>query len=326
MANNHEQFIAFNDTIKASKSRRDTLKKNRESIRKKIRNYFKNNWPDKIQPQFHWQGSYSMYTLLNPIKDEDGLGAYDLDDGIYFIGSSEDERETVQWYHNQIYEAVKDHTTQGAKDNNPCVTVYFADNHHIDLPAYFMVDGDEHPKTAHKKNPWMDSDPRETTNWFNGKSEHPQLRRIVRYVKAWADYVNNQGKGKMPTGCILTILVEKNFTSNDRDDIALRDVLVKMNNSLSAKDGFHCYRPTFPVGEDLFEHYKTSRKDFFLKELNSFASDADKAVNSSNQKDGCLKWQNHLGERFSCSTAKDEDEDAQKKNLSGTLKTNSRFA
>ena len=107
MANNHEQFIAFNDTIKASKSRRDTLKKNRESIRKKIRNYFKNNWPDKIQPQFHWQGSYSMYTLLNPIKDEDGLGAYDLDDGIYFIGSSEDERETVQWYHNQIYEAVK---------------------------------------------------------------------------------------------------------------------------------------------------------------------------------------------------------------------------
>ena len=53
--------------------------------------------------------------------------------------------------------------------------------------------------------------------------------------------MNNQGKGKMPTGCILTILVEKNFTSNDRDDIALRDVLVKMNNSLSAKDGFHCY-------------------------------------------------------------------------------------
>ena len=114
-------------------------------------------------------------------------------DLVHMIWMMEDERETVQWYHNQIYEAVKDHTTQGAKDNNPCVTVYFADNHHIDLPAYFMVDGDEHPKMAHKKNPWMDSDPRETTNWFNGKSEHPQLRRIVRYVKAWSDYVNNQG-------------------------------------------------------------------------------------------------------------------------------------
>ena len=52
MANNHEQFIAFNDTIKASKSRRDTLKKNRESIRKKIRNYFKNNYWIKFSPNF----------------------------------------------------------------------------------------------------------------------------------------------------------------------------------------------------------------------------------------------------------------------------------
>ena len=54
--------------------------------------------------------------------------------------------------------------------------------------------------------------------------------------------------------------------------------------------------------------------------------DKESAMNTSNQKDGCLKWQNHFGERFSCSTAKDEEEDAQKKELSGTLKNNSRFA
>lgn len=326
MANNHEQFIAFDDAIRASKSVRETLKKNREAIRTKIRNYFKENWPDKIQPKFYWQGSYSMFTLLNPIREEDGLGAYDLDDGIYFVGASEEECESVQWYHDEIYKAVKNHTSQGAKDNDPCVTVYYADNHHVDLPAYFMVDGDEHPRMAHKKNPWMDTDPRETTNWFNGRDEHPQLRRIVRYVKAWADYVNNQGEGKMPTGCILTILVVDNYIANERDDVALKDVLVKMNNTLSADNGFHCYRPTFPKGEDLFEYYKASRKQFFLSELKSFANDAEKAINSSNQKDGCLKWQNHFGERFSCSTANDEDEDAQKKEMSGTLKNNSRFA
>ena len=326
MANNHEQFIAFHGTITASNTKRQTLKKNRDAIRTKIRNHFKEHWPKKTQPKFHWQGSYSMYTLLNPIKDEEGLGAYDLDDGVYFIGSSEEERENVQWYHDEIYKAVKDHTSEGAKDNAPCVTAYYADNHHVDLPAYFMVDGDKHPKMAHKKNPWMDTDPRETTNWFNRKTEHPQLRRIVRYVKAWADYVNNQGKGKMPTGCILTILVVDNYTANKRDDIALKDVLVKMNKNLNADNGFHCYRPTFPKNEDLFEHYKESRKNFFLKELKSFANDAEKAINTSNQKDGCLKWQNHFGERFSCSTAKDEEEDAQKKELSGTLKNNSRFA
>ena len=39
-----------------------------------------------------------------------------------------------------------------------------------------------------------------------------------------------------------------------------------------------------------------------------------------------MKWQKHFGDRFSCSTAKDEDEDAQAKSFSGTINTNSRFA
>ena len=64
MANNHEQFIAFNDTITSSPSKRATLKKNRDAIRKKIKDYFSENWSDKIQPKFHWQGSYAMFTIL----------------------------------------------------------------------------------------------------------------------------------------------------------------------------------------------------------------------------------------------------------------------
>ena len=88
MANNHEQFIAFNDAIKATPTRRNTLKTNRDALRDKIRKYFKENWPNKPSPSFYWQGSYAMSTLLNPIKDEDGLGAYDLDDGIYILSDT----------------------------------------------------------------------------------------------------------------------------------------------------------------------------------------------------------------------------------------------
>lgn len=105
MANNHIQFTAFNDTITSSK--RATLKSNRNALRNKIRTYFKNNWPEKIQPKFHGQGSYAMHTILNPLNDDKDLGAYDLDDGVYFIGTSEDDRETINWYHNEVYEAVK---------------------------------------------------------------------------------------------------------------------------------------------------------------------------------------------------------------------------
>lgn len=52
MANNHDQFIAFDKAITASSSRRDTLKTNRDALRKKIRKHFKDNWPDKPQPSF----------------------------------------------------------------------------------------------------------------------------------------------------------------------------------------------------------------------------------------------------------------------------------
>lgn len=325
MANNHEQFIAFNDTITSSK--RKTLKKNRDALRAKIRSYFSKNWPSKIQPKFHGQGSYAMHTILNPLSDDMDLGAYDLDDGIYFVGSSEDDKETIEWYHNEVYEAVKNHTTKGAVNNNPCVTVEYADGHHIDLPIYFMVEDDEHPKLAHLSSGWTDSDPRELTKWFNGREEHPQLRRLVKYLKAWAnniEYANE--KIKMPGGCILTMLAVEYYVSNERDDIAMRDLLVSLNNTLSAEDGFHCYRPTFPVGEDLFDSYNKTRKQNFLSVLKKFSEDAEKAVNNSNPKESCLKWQKHFGDRFSCSTAKDIDEDAKKQDNPGLIRNNSRFA
>ena len=65
MANNQEQFNAFHDTINATQSSRSTLQNNRNALRDRIRKYFKDNHPSEIQPKFHWQGSYAMYTILN---------------------------------------------------------------------------------------------------------------------------------------------------------------------------------------------------------------------------------------------------------------------
>lgn len=139
MANNHEQFKAFHDAIKATSTRRKTLKKNRDALRDKIKKYFKDNHSDYIQPTFYWQGSYAMHTLLNPIKDENGLGAFDLDDGVYFESDDINDRKSIDWYHQEVYEAVKDHTENGADDIDPCVRVQYADGHHIDLAIYFCI-------------------------------------------------------------------------------------------------------------------------------------------------------------------------------------------
>ena len=48
MANNHEQFIAFDDTIALSQTKEDELKKNRKALREKIRKYFKGNFFDGL--------------------------------------------------------------------------------------------------------------------------------------------------------------------------------------------------------------------------------------------------------------------------------------
>ena len=292
MANNHEQFKAFHDAIKATSTRRKTLKKNRDALRTKIKKYFKENHSDYIQPTFYWQGSYAMHTLLNPINDENGLGAYDLDDGIYFESDDINERKSIDWYHQEVYEAVKDHTDNGADDIDPCVRVQYADGHHIDLAIYFLHTTKDKTLLAHRAEPWHESNPDEMIDWF-----------------------------------IMSMLTSKYYQWNDenRYDIAMRDILKNMYDDLSAGGHFHCWRPVAPY-EDLFGNYTKSRKEIFLKELKSFKEDAEKAIASKNQHDGCVRWQKHFGDRFSCSTAKDVDEDASQQRFSGTINKNSQYA
>lgn len=268
-----------------------------------------------------------MRTLLNPIKDENGLGAYDLDDGIYFESDDINDRKSIDWYHQEVYEAVKDHTDNGAEDLDPCVRVQYADGHHIDLAIYFWHTTQDKTMLAHRKEPWHESNPDEMIDWFSDECEDKtKLRELVRFMKAWCEYKRSEGT-KMPSGCIMSMLTSKYYKWNDenRYDIAMRDILKKMYDDLSIEGNFHCKRPVAPY-EDLFDNYTKSRKDTFLKELKSFKEDAERAIASKNPHEACLKWQNHFGERFSCSTAKDEDEDAEQKDFSGSIKSNSQYA
>ena len=328
MANNHEQFVAFHDAIKANDSRIEKLKGNRKALRDRIRNYFKNNLEDEIQPKFYSQGSFAVGTILNPIVDDDGLAAYDLDDGVYFIGESENDKHEIQWYHDKIYAAVDGHTDQKPNDKNACVRVNYADGHHIDLPIYFKVDGDEHPQLAHKKKPWTKQDAQEFNKWFEEQCSNKRyLREIVRFLKAWRDWMKYDKSVDLPCGFILTILAANHYTENDasRWDVIMKDTLVSIHDELSKEGHFKCKRPVSP-NEDLFEHYSETKKHTFLSRLKSFKEDAVRAVESKNQKEGCEKWQKYFGDRFSCSSAQDVDEDAQQKAFAGKIRWNSQYA
>lgn len=310
MANCNNVFIEFNKIIRLSESKRERLKKSRKRLRDKIRKYFREEKEGEVQPKFHGQGSMSMDTIIEPIPreiEEDGetkkVLYYDVDDGVYFIGDLED-RKSIQTYHSWVKEAVDGHTDTPTVDKNTCVRVVFADGHNIDLPIYFKHD--EIPELAHKSNGWIDSDPKAFVEWFEDKVKgKPQLRRIVRYLKAWSDYRKfRRTDKKMPSGFILTILACNNYQEHERDDIALKETLVLIQNSLNEK--FECLRPTDPKGENLLEKYP--HEEYFMDCLQKLIDDAKSALQDKNPRNACLKWQKHFGDRLPCSLTKDEEE------------------
>ena len=114
----------------------------------------------------------------------------------------------------------------------------------------------------------------------------------------------------MPSGMIMTILATEQYSANERDDIAFRDTMQKIYAKINML--FVCSRPTTPLGENLLAGFSSARKDNFLNSLNMFLISANQAVENPNQKDACLKWQKHFGNRFSCLNAKDEIEESNK--------------
>lgn len=327
MADCNELFKHYNTIIRLSDTNREILKAVRNSLRQRMGSRFlelPNDERKDLKLDFQSQGSFVMDTIITPHDDD-----FDLDDGVYFIGSlTEDQRPSPKNFHDWVLYAVGENENYAdVKDKDTCVRViYKKEKFHIDIPIYYASDKD--PDLALLPDTWMLSNPIEFIVWFEKKAESKfqkaflienrlfdeyekwtsdirkedvQLRRIVRYLKGWADNL----RGDMPPGIAMTILAGENYIAHERDDIAMRDTLVKIKDFLT-NNGFKCPRPTTPKNEDIFETYSQTKKDYFKDRLETFVNSANQAIASPNQKDACLKWQKHLGDRFPCSLAKDE--------------------
>jgi Second Messenger Oligonucleotide or Dinucleotide Synthetase domain len=310
MANLHDTFIEFDkDIIKLSSTKKNELRTSRNAVRSDIEKYFDDNRPDHTV-HFKGQGSFVMNTTILPIS-----GEYDVDDGVYIFGKKED-RPTPQTAHNWIYDAVKDRTGQETIDKNTCVRVQYAKQYHIDLPIYYKIkssedeytlDIDDVPLLAHKAKDWIPSDPYAFKKWFDDQSKaKPQLKRIVRYLKAWTDNKRDANdKLILPSGLVLTILACNNFHPNDRDDSSLLETLKHIQKAIDDRNNFFasyvCYRPTIEKNENLLDKYSSATtKNNFLEALGSFIISGSQAVEMKSKKDACAKWQKHLGDRFPC--------------------------
>lgn len=295
--NTHKLFQKFNGDIRLTDSKREKLKISRSALRDKINKFFgEKGWK---KPEFHPQGSFPLKTNLNPIRvKKDGVikEKYDMDDGVYFI-SSESDRKTPETYHYRIKKAVEGHASD-VIDKNTCVRVVYADGHHIDLPVYWLEDKDSVPQLAHKSEGFIDSDPVEFMYWVEEKISQTnstgQLRRIIRYLKAWKDYREYKNSSlKLPSGFILTILICNHYKESDRDDLALYDTVKSIRDELNWD--FVCYRPTTPKDEELLEKYNEEK---VLHELGVFVGNAQKAIDSDCEEESSKYWRKVLGDRF----------------------------
>ncbi|MFW5803630.1 MAG: cyclic GMP-AMP synthase DncV-like nucleotidyltransferase [bacterium] len=315
MATLHKEFIGFNKQIRLTDCRKDKLKNSRKDIKKKIRKWFKDNKADELQPKFHGQGSFEMNTGINPITeyDDDGnaLLKYDLDFGVYFIEKEdEDNKKSIDTWHNWVYQSVEDHTNKKPIKKTTCIRVVFNDGHHIDLPIYYKLD--DVIELAHKSKHWIESDPKAFYEWFNDLKK-AQLERIVRYLKAWKNYRENKNSNlKLPSGFELTILAANNWVEDDNDDKAFRETVRKIDEELNKEGGFKCIRPTAPI-EDVFANYSEIRKTNFLTTLSNLLTDLDRARDEKNFKKASeILRKNQFGERFPLGEDTDEENKSRK--------------
>jgi hypothetical protein len=302
MAELRKEFNDFHDRIVLGNGQKESLRKSRNAIRDRIRKYFKEIFK-VTSPRFYMQGSFAMGTTVNPLD-----GEFDIDDGVYL--QHLDENDNSNWpvpdtVHQWIVKATDGHTKEKPMDKRTCVRIRYAGQYHVDLPIYAKY-LDEQRLAEKGENGWHQSDSKALTDWFinqvNNKGE--QLRRTVRFIKAWADFQSGR-RGKMPSGLILTVLAVENFRLDEKDDISLSKTLAAISNVV--KSLFIVFNPIDGT-EELTARLTDMQKERFQQAIADFSSDALKAVDTDDCEYASKLWRLQFGDRFPVVESKDNEE------------------
>lgn len=283
MANLDYLFKEFNSDLFITDSKKKKMMSSKNHLREKIRCYFEKNH-DGYTPKFFIQGSYKLNTLIRT-KDD----TCDLDDGVYFYSNPDNVTGTTlqKW----VKESVDGTTDATPTHKRKCIRVDYRAGYNIDLPVMVFNDNkDAHPNLAVKNGDFQFDDPKEFVDYFKNKKTD-QMVRIIKYLKAWCDHKREN----MPSGLSMTVLSLKHFQNNQRDDIALKYVLIEIEKDL--KRSFKCIMPTTPH-DDLFDGYSETKRNNFMNNLSAFIDDAKKAIEEPNHNKASKLWRKHLGERF----------------------------
>lgn len=298
MANCHKNFLTASDSYHSGVSLDDNKKESLQTSKKNLRKHIKTKFQEKDRPtiKFQTQGSFSMNTAVNPLD-----GDYDIDDGLYFKPQL-DNRPNPETVHAWVVEGAKSYSTVDTPvDKDRCVRVPFKAGYHVDIPIYDLVDdgnGAISPELAIKGHSWRYSDPKKLSEWFQDRvsQTNSQLRRLVRYFKAWADYQNQSGQYKMPSGLVLMILASEEYEYDDRDDVAFAQTAAGILQRIKYDESI----PN-PVdrSEDLRDRITDPQFENFKTRLDTLVQHSETALNHESAEEAAKKhWQKVLGDRF----------------------------
>jgi hypothetical protein len=146
---------------------------------------------------------------------------------------------------------------------------------------------------AHRECDWMESDPRPVKEWFLAEvaARGEQLRRVVRYLKAFRDWKWASGG---PTSILLMTAAAPLFEKRDRrDDLALLDVVT----ALPAKLRGGVNNPIDDT-ESLTKRLGEERVEDAAKQFEAFEKMLRGTLNAGNETQACRWMIAEFGPRF----------------------------
>lgn len=210
------------------------------------------------------QGSYKYGTLIKPVRPGE---EYDVDLGVYFgWGKGEDLEPTAEqlrrWVQQELIEyqpQCADMRSVAEPPKERCSRASYERQFHIDTPVYHLSSDTDERRLACLTKGWEASDPKAFYKWFRDArigDEREQLRRLIRYLKAWAALSFDDIPDSRPTSMFLTVLATDAYSDigfallfGIADDDALIAIIKKIHDRLNRDRGVQ--NPATQEYEDL---------------------------------------------------------------------------
>jgi hypothetical protein len=292
MADAHRAFEMFHDAITPAQHTLAALRDVRRTVRERIRRNFQQDLSIP-PPKFRGQGAYAMGTLIDPLR-----GIYEIDDAIYLQhldSESKNRWPAPEIVHICIEGAAFGQRSEAAEKKKRFIRVHEPGGYGLNLRVYAELKGKFHQAECGAKG-WRPADPLALVEWFaSAVAAHgEQLRRVVRYIKSWADFQSCR-HGMLPGGLILTVLTVQNYFPDARDDIALTYTLKGIESK--TRPMLSLLNPT-DIGEELTAGMTMAQWMNCRQAIAEAASDAVKAIHCRSPQWASELWRRQIGERF----------------------------